>query len=63
MKELEKVNPIFLFELRKVKVYKPNENIRDSKINNKIIRESTIRIRSMNWANYSLIEKKNKGSC
>nr|AKF01204.1 hypothetical chloroplast RF19 [Beccariophoenix madagascariensis] len=60
MKELEKVNPIFLFELRKVKVYKPNENVRDSKINNKIIRESTIRIRSMNWGNYSLIEKKIK---
>nr|YP_009247547.1 hypothetical chloroplast RF19 [Tahina spectabilis]AMW65514.1 hypothetical chloroplast RF19 [Tahina spectabilis] len=59
-KELEKVNPIFLFELRKVKVYKPNENVRDSKINNKIIRESTIRIRSMNWANYSLMEKKIK---
>nr|WKR24430.1 Ycf1 protein [Elaeis guineensis]WKR24517.1 Ycf1 protein [Elaeis guineensis]WKR24604.1 Ycf1 protein [Elaeis guineensis]WKR24691.1 Ycf1 protein [Elaeis guineensis]WKR24778.1 Ycf1 protein [Elaeis guineensis] len=60
MKELEKVNPIFLFGLRKVKVYKPNENVRDSKINNKIIRKSTIRIRSMNWANYSLIEKKIK---
>nr|YP_007475847.1 hypothetical chloroplast RF19 [Pseudophoenix vinifera]AGE92912.1 hypothetical chloroplast RF19 [Pseudophoenix vinifera] len=56
----EKVNPIFLFELRKVKVYKPNENVRDSKINNKIIRESTIRIRSMNLENYSLIEKKIK---
>nr|YP_010853950.1 hypothetical protein RF1 [Borassus madagascariensis]WGM63933.1 hypothetical protein RF1 [Borassus madagascariensis] len=60
MKELAKVNPIFLFELKKVKVYEPNENVRDSKINNKIIRESTIRIRSMNWANYSLIEKKIK---
>nr|YP_009728792.1 hypothetical chloroplast RF19 [Arenga pinnata]QHR85996.1 hypothetical chloroplast RF19 [Arenga pinnata] len=57
MKELEKVNPIFLFELSKVKVYKPNENVRDS---NKIIRESTIRIRSMSRANYSLIEKKLK---
>nr|YP_010533294.1 hypothetical chloroplast RF19 [Verschaffeltia splendida]UXX44207.1 hypothetical chloroplast RF19 [Verschaffeltia splendida] len=56
----EKVNPIFLFESRKVKVYKPNENVRDSKINNKIIRKSTVRIRSMNWANYSLIEKKIK---
>nr|AKF01505.1 hypothetical chloroplast RF19 [Dypsis decaryi] len=56
----EKVNSIFLFESRKVKVYKPNENVRDSKINNKIIRKSTIRIRSMNWANYSLIEKKIK---
>nr|YP_009248064.1 hypothetical chloroplast RF19 [Nypa fruticans]AMW66030.1 hypothetical chloroplast RF19 [Nypa fruticans] len=60
MKELEKVNPIFLFELRKIKVYKPNENVRDSKINNKIIHESTIKIRFMNWANYSLIEKKIK---
>nr|YP_009248576.1 hypothetical chloroplast RF19 [Eremospatha macrocarpa]AMW66628.1 hypothetical chloroplast RF19 [Eremospatha macrocarpa] len=60
MKELEKVNPISLFEMRKVKVYEPNENVRDSKIKNKIIRESTIRIRSMNWANYSLIEKKIK---
>nr|YP_010532950.1 hypothetical chloroplast RF19 [Raphia vinifera]UXX43863.1 hypothetical chloroplast RF19 [Raphia vinifera]WGM80613.1 hypothetical protein RF1 [Raphia vinifera] len=60
MKELEKVNPISLFELRKVKVYEPNENVRDSKIKNKIIRESTIRIRSMNWANFSLIEKKIK---
>nr|YP_010857803.1 hypothetical protein RF1 [Synechanthus fibrosus]WGM70692.1 hypothetical protein RF1 [Synechanthus fibrosus] len=56
----EKVNPIFLFESRKVKVYKPNENVRDSKINNKIIHKSTIRIRSMNSANYSLIEKKIK---
>nr|YP_010862000.1 hypothetical protein RF1 [Phoenicophorium borsigianum]WGM78219.1 hypothetical protein RF1 [Phoenicophorium borsigianum] len=56
----EKVNPIFLFKSRKVKVYKPNENVRDSKINNKIIRKSTIRVRSMNWANYSLIEKKIK---
>nr|YP_010854809.1 hypothetical protein RF1 [Chamaedorea cataractarum]WGM65479.1 hypothetical protein RF1 [Chamaedorea cataractarum]WGM73855.1 hypothetical protein RF1 [Chamaedorea sp. M_zhpu90] len=60
IKKITKVNPIFLFESRKVKVYKPNENVRDSKINNKIIRESTIRIRSMNWANYSLIEKKIK---
>nr|YP_010532864.1 hypothetical chloroplast RF19 [Hyophorbe verschaffeltii]UXX43777.1 hypothetical chloroplast RF19 [Hyophorbe verschaffeltii] len=58
----EKVNRFFLFESesRKVKVYKPNENVRDSKINKKIIRESTIRIRSMNWANYSPIEKKIK---
>nr|YP_010532607.1 hypothetical protein RF1 [Dictyosperma album]UXX43520.1 hypothetical protein RF1 [Dictyosperma album] len=56
----EKVNSIFLFESKKVKVYKPNEDVRDSKINNKIIRESTIRIPSMNWANYSLIGKKIK---
>nr|YP_010304299.1 hypothetical protein RF1 [Notholirion thomsonianum]ULM62003.1 hypothetical protein RF1 [Notholirion thomsonianum] len=60
MKELEKVNPIFLFELKKVKVYEPNKNRKDLKINNKINHESTIPIRSMNWTNYSLIEKKMK---
>nr|YP_008999908.1 hypothetical chloroplast RF19 [Petrosavia stellaris]AGY95360.1 hypothetical chloroplast RF19 [Petrosavia stellaris] len=56
----EKVNPIFLFELRKVKVYEPNKNGKDSKINNKITHELTIRLRSMKWTNYSLIEKKIK---
>nr|WEW64092.1 hypothetical protein RF1 [Polygonatum kingianum] len=62
MKELEKVNPIFLLKLRKVKVYESNENEKDSNINNKIIRESTIRIRSANCVNenYSLIETKIK---
>nr|YP_007476106.1 hypothetical chloroplast RF19 [Dasypogon bromeliifolius]AGE93171.1 hypothetical chloroplast RF19 [Dasypogon bromeliifolius] len=54
MKELAKVNPILLFELRKVKVYESNENGKD------IIPESTVRIGSMNWTNYSLIEKKMK---
>nr|ANO45382.1 hypothetical protein RF1 [Tricyrtis macropoda] len=60
MKELEKVNPILLFELKKVKVYEPNKNGKDSKINNKINHESTVPIRSMNWTNYSFIEKKMK---
>nr|YP_009864213.1 hypothetical chloroplast RF1 [Petermannia cirrosa]QKE32208.1 hypothetical chloroplast RF1 [Petermannia cirrosa] len=60
MKEFEKVNPIFLFGLRKVKVYEPNENEKDFKINNKINHESPILVRSMNWTNYSLIEKKMK---
>nr|QJQ34956.1 hypothetical protein Ycf1 [Barnardia japonica] len=62
MKELEKVNPVFLLKLRKLKVYEPNENGKDSNIKNKIIRESTIRIRSMNSVNenYSLIETKMK---
>nr|YP_007475677.1 hypothetical chloroplast RF19 [Heliconia collinsiana]AGE92742.1 hypothetical chloroplast RF19 [Heliconia collinsiana] len=62
MKKLEKVNSISLFELRKVKVYEPNENAKDSKKNNEIIRESTIQIRSINWtnSNYLLIEKKKK---
>nr|AEX94010.1 hypothetical chloroplast RF19 [Hemiphylacus alatostylus] len=62
MKELEKINPIFLLKLRKMKLYEPNENGKDSNINNKIIRESTIQIPSMNCANanYSLIETKIK---
>nr|QDM58279.1 hypothetical chloroplast RF19 [Anemarrhena asphodeloides] len=62
MKELKKVNPIFLLKLRKVKVYEPNENGKASNINNKIIRESTIRIQSMNCVNenYSIIETKMK---
>nr|BBM33370.1 hypothetical chloroplast RF1 [Dendrobium crystallinum] len=42
MKKLEKVNPIFLFKLRKEKVYEPNENKKDFKINNKILRESSV---------------------
>nr|UIF92395.1 Ycf1 [Hosta capitata]UIF92479.1 Ycf1 [Hosta capitata]UIF92645.1 Ycf1 [Hosta capitata] len=59
MKELEKVNPIFLLKLRKVKVYETNENRKDSNIN---IQESTIQIRSMNCVNEnsSLIETKMK---
>nr|YP_010035656.1 hypothetical protein RF1 [Iphigenia indica]QQQ88239.1 hypothetical protein RF1 [Iphigenia indica] len=60
IKEFEKVNPVFLFELRKVKVYESNENEKDSKKNKKIHHESTTLIRSMNWTNYSLIEKKMK---
>nr|YP_010501737.1 hypothetical chloroplast RF19 [Hellenia lacera]UXB60430.1 hypothetical chloroplast RF19 [Hellenia lacera] len=60
MKKLQKVNSISLFELRKVKVYEPNENAKDSKDNNKIIHESTIQIRSINWTNYLLIENEMK---
>nr|YP_010375311.1 hypothetical protein RF1 [Pontederia vaginalis]QXU59091.1 hypothetical protein RF1 [Pontederia vaginalis]QXU59177.1 hypothetical protein RF1 [Pontederia vaginalis] len=58
MKKLEKVKPILLFELKKVKVSELNENVEDS--NNKIINESPVLIRSMNWTKYSLIEKKIK---
>nr|CUS18688.1 hypothetical protein ycf1 [Asparagus officinalis] len=62
MKELEKINPIFLLKLREIKVYEPNESGKDSNINNKIIRESTTQIRSMNCVNEnsSLIETKIK---
>nr|UDY72312.1 Ycf1 protein [Hancockia uniflora] len=60
MKKLEKVNPNFLFELRKEKVYEPNENKKDFKRNNKILRESSVLNRTMNWLNYSLIERRMK---
>nr|YP_010146810.1 hypothetical chloroplast RF1 [Dioscorea quinquelobata]QQP01040.1 hypothetical chloroplast RF1 [Dioscorea quinquelobata] len=60
MKEFEKVNPIFLFKLSKVKVYEPNEKKKNYKTPTKITRESTIQIRSMNCTNYSFIEKKMK---
>nr|YP_011020809.1 Ycf1 protein [Commelina caroliniana]WQH82852.1 Ycf1 protein [Commelina caroliniana] len=61
-KELEKINPIFLFlfESRKMKVYQTNENEKDSKNYNEIPLKSTIRIESMNWTNYSPIEKEKK---
>nr|YP_010471845.1 Ycf1 protein [Nervilia fordii]UVG41203.1 Ycf1 protein [Nervilia fordii] len=58
IKKLEKVNPILLFELRKEKVYEPNE--KDFKKNNKILRESPILIRTMNWFDYSIIERRLK---
>nr|YP_010170531.1 hypothetical protein Ycf1 [Phaius hainanensis]QRZ60513.1 hypothetical protein Ycf1 [Phaius hainanensis] len=60
MKKLEKVNPNFLFELRKEKVYEPNENKKDFKRNNKILRESSVLNRTMNWLNHSLIERRMK---
>nr|YP_010604992.1 Ycf1 [Paphiopedilum vietnamense]YP_010604997.1 Ycf1 [Paphiopedilum vietnamense]WAN80002.1 Ycf1 [Paphiopedilum vietnamense]WAN80007.1 Ycf1 [Paphiopedilum vietnamense] len=60
MKKLEKVNPIFLFELRKERVYEMKENEKDLKKNKKILRESSVRIRPKNWLNYSLIERRMK---
>nr|WBU14442.1 Ycf1 protein [Coleotrype natalensis] len=60
IKELEKKKPIFLFESRKMKVYEPNKNRKDSKNNNEIPLESAIRMESVNWTNYSLIENENK---
>nr|YP_010230202.1 hypothetical chloroplast RF1 [Habenaria linearifolia]QST20084.1 hypothetical chloroplast RF1 [Habenaria linearifolia] len=60
IKKLDKVNPTLLFEFKKEKIYEPNENEKDLKINNKIIRESSVIIRPMNWLNYSLIERKMK---
>nr|AEX94014.1 hypothetical chloroplast RF19 [Kniphofia linearifolia] len=65
MKELKKLNSIFLLKLRKAKVYERNKNgkdLKENKINNKIIHESTVQIRHMNWINenYSLMERKMK---
>nr|YP_010690815.1 Ycf1 protein [Spatholirion longifolium]WBU14695.1 Ycf1 protein [Spatholirion longifolium] len=62
IKELEKINPILLFEFesRKMKVYEPNENRKDLKKNNEIYIKSTIRIESINWTNFSLIEIEKK---
>nr|BBE37643.1 ycf1 [Ophrys fusca subsp. iricolor] len=60
IKKIEKVNLALFFELKKKKIYEPNKNNKDLKINNKIIRESPVLIRPMNWLNYSLIERKIK---
>nr|YP_010994756.1 hypothetical chloroplast RF19 [Cypripedium fargesii]WOZ13665.1 hypothetical chloroplast RF19 [Cypripedium fargesii] len=60
IKKLEKVNPNFLFELRKEKVYEMNENEKDLKKKNNILRESSVLIRPKNWLNYSLIERRMK---
>nr|YP_010923470.1 putative chloroplast RF19 [Iris lortetii]WJZ51798.1 putative chloroplast RF19 [Iris lortetii] len=57
MKEFENViNSIFLFN--RGRRYELNENIKDSKMNDKIIHESTIQIRFTNLENYSFIETK-----
>nr|YP_010891667.1 hypothetical protein RF1 [Eulophia guineensis]WJM74516.1 hypothetical protein RF1 [Eulophia guineensis] len=56
MKKLEKVNPKLSFELRREKADEPNENKKDFKSNNKIVRESSVLNRTMNWLKYSLIE-------
>nr|URQ21714.1 hypothetical chloroplast RF19 [Viburnum opulus var. sargentii] len=62
IKELSKVNPILLFRLREVEVYESSETKKekDSIINNQIIHESFSQIRSTDWTNYSLTEKKMK---
>nr|YP_009558916.1 hypothetical chloroplast RF19 [Corallorhiza bentleyi]YP_009559036.1 hypothetical chloroplast RF19 [Corallorhiza striata var. involuta]QBA90870.1 hypothetical chloroplast RF19 [Corallorhiza bentleyi]QBA91063.1 hypothetical chloroplast RF19 [Corallorhiza striata var. involuta] len=58
MKKLENQNN--KFELRKEKVYEPNENKRYFKRNNKIICESSVLIRTTNQLNYLLIERRMK---
>nr|YP_010723085.1 hypothetical chloroplast RF19 [Nothodoritis zhejiangensis]YP_010925194.1 Ycf1 protein [Phalaenopsis zhejiangensis]QWC54906.1 hypothetical chloroplast RF1 [Nothodoritis zhejiangensis]QXU74721.1 hypothetical chloroplast RF1 [Phalaenopsis zhejiangensis]WDW21090.1 hypothetical chloroplast RF19 [Nothodoritis zhejiangensis]WKD80209.1 Ycf1 protein [Phalaenopsis zhejiangensis] len=58
MKKLDKVNPNLLFEVRKEKVYEPNENKKDLKRN--IPSESSVLNQTINWFNYSLIERRMK---
>nr|QNL16189.1 hypothetical chloroplast RF1 [Anemone taipaiensis] len=60
MKELKKVslNPVFGLK----EVYESSQNIKNKKslISNHINHESSMRIRSVDWTNYSLTEKKMK---
>nr|YP_010733044.1 hypothetical protein RF1 [Neillia hanceana]WEG91658.1 hypothetical protein RF1 [Neillia hanceana] len=58
IKELSKINPILLFGLREIEVYELSETKKDSIISNRMIHESSIQIRSQDWINYSLTEKK-----
>nr|QHN58115.1 Ycf1 [Cleisostoma birmanicum] len=58
MKKLDKVNQNLLFEVRKEKVYEPNENKKDLKRN--IPSESSVLNQTINWLNYSLIERRMK---
>nr|YP_009240853.1 ycf1 protein [Diplopanax stachyanthus]AJO25203.1 ycf1 protein [Diplopanax stachyanthus] len=60
IKELSKVNPILLFRLREVDESSETKKEKDSIINNRIIHESFSQIRSTNWTNYLLTEKKMK---
>nr|QHE50036.1 hypothetical chloroplast RF1 [Archakebia apetala] len=62
MKKLAKTNPILLFGLREVHESSQNKNGKNSItiISNQIIHESSIRIRSLDWTNYSLTETKMK---
>nr|YP_009631023.1 hypothetical chloroplast RF1 [Caulophyllum robustum]QBZ77439.1 hypothetical chloroplast RF1 [Caulophyllum robustum] len=63
MKKLAKVSQIPLFGLREIDESSTNKKtfyIKKKKNSNQIIKESPIRIRSMDWINYSLTVKKIK---
>uniref|UniRef100_A0AAU7LJL9 Protein TIC 214 n=1 Tax=Liparis brunnea TaxID=3137895 RepID=A0AAU7LJL9_9ASPA len=60
MKKLEKVNPILFFKLRKEKAYELNENKKYFQRKNNIFGQSFDLERTINWLNYSLIEKRMK---
>nr|QXU76216.1 hypothetical chloroplast RF1 [Biebersteinia heterostemon] len=58
IKELSKINPILLFRSREIDEL--GETKKDLIISNQMIHESSIKIRSMDWTNFSLTEKKMK---
>nr|QYK18715.1 hypothetical protein Ycf1 [Stelis grandiflora] len=58
LKKMENLNN--KLELRQEKVYETNENKKDLKINKKILRESSVLNGTLNWFNYSLIERRMK---
>nr|YP_010997394.1 hypothetical protein RF1 [Darlingtonia californica]UZS76920.1 hypothetical protein RF1 [Darlingtonia californica] len=60
IKELSKVNPILLLKLRERYNSSETKNEKDSITRNQIIHESFSRIRSIDWTNYFLTEKKMK---
>nr|YP_009535942.1 Ycf1 [Ostrya japonica]AYK29969.1 Ycf1 [Ostrya japonica]AYK30649.1 Ycf1 [Ostrya japonica]AYK31754.1 Ycf1 [Ostrya japonica] len=62
IKEFSKRNQIILFGLKKLGIYELSETKKETNsiIHNKIIPESSIEIRSMDWATYSLTEKRIK---
>nr|YP_008994344.1 hypothetical chloroplast RF19 [Melianthus villosus]AGS13063.1 hypothetical chloroplast RF19 [Melianthus villosus] len=62
IKKLLKINPIFLFRLSGIGIYELNEmkKEKDSIISNRMIHDSSSKIRSMDWTNYSLTKKKVK---
>nr|YP_010407205.1 hypothetical chloroplast RF19 [Goodyera striata]URF20009.1 hypothetical chloroplast RF19 [Goodyera striata] len=60
LKILKKKKSFIFIKVRKEKVYESNENEKDFKRNPKILRESSVLIRPMNWLNYSLIERRMK---
>nr|YP_010599346.1 hypothetical chloroplast RF1 [Primulina polycephala]WAL03723.1 hypothetical chloroplast RF1 [Primulina polycephala] len=60
IKKLSKVNPILLFQLREVYESSKNKGEKDSIISNQKINKPISKIRSTNWSNSSLTEKKMK---
>ena len=60
IKELSKMNPIFLFEFKEIKIDKLSENKKEKDliINNDIMEESSINIQSTNCTTLSLTKKK-----